>query len=68
MKRVDIIRSTGDRRLDDAAVTALRKWQFKPGALPLDPELVHDAFAKEDYIIRVPISFVLARNGVITKT
>jgi TonB family protein len=39
VRHVEITRSTGDSRLDAAATDALRRWRFKSGALPLDPEL-----------------------------
>lgn len=33
VKRVEIIQSTGHRILDQAVITALRQWRFRPGSL-----------------------------------
>jgi TonB family protein len=70
VKDVQIAHSTGSELLDSAATRALQQWRFKPGALPpIRVQLPNrkDAFANEDSLIRIPMSFVLTRNGVITK-
>jgi TonB family protein len=59
---VRAVQSTGHAVLDAAAVRALRKWRFKPGALPPIGVIApwrHDPFGKEDALMKVPISFVL---------
>jgi len=33
VKRVEIIQSTGHRILDQAVITGLRQWRFRPGSL-----------------------------------
>jgi protein TonB len=44
VSKVDVLRSTGHKVLDDAAVGALAKWRFKPGT---------------QSEVRVPFSFAL---------
>jgi TonB family protein len=54
--------STGSSVLDAAAIRALSRWRFKPGALTpigiIAPQR-HDAFGKEDALLKVPITFAL---------
>jgi TonB family protein len=44
---IQVLKSTGNKTLDDAAERALRQWRFKPGMLQA---------------VNVPINFVLARG------
>jgi TonB family protein len=70
VKTVQVERSTGSQVLDSTIIDTLQRWRFKPDALPpIKRQLPHskDAFATEDSLIRVPISFVLTRKGIITK-
>lgn len=41
---VDIVKSTGAGLLDDAAISALRRWKFTPGGPP---------------VVRVPLAFTM---------
>jgi TonB family protein len=41
---VDIVKSTGHDSLDDAAISALRRWKFKPGGA---------------HVVRVPLAFTI---------
>jgi TonB family protein len=60
--QVIVGRSIGDTTLDAAAVKALSRWRFKPGALPyrkiksvrLEPPLT-----TEEALIKVPVTFAL---------
>jgi TonB family protein len=60
VKEVTIQRSTGHKTLNTAAIETLRRWQFKPGALPsirrVDSK-TKDPSADEDSFIGVPIIF-----------
>jgi TonB family protein len=60
VKEVTIQRSTGHKTLNTAAIQTLRRWQFKPGALPsirrVDPK-TKDPLADEDSFIGVPVIF-----------
>jgi TonB family protein len=64
-KAVTILKSTGDKELDIAAVTSLLRWRFKPGVLPSirssNPK-TNDAFADEDCLLMVPVEFSLTRG------
>jgi TonB family protein len=61
VKEVEVARSTGHAILDAAAVKALKKWRFKPGApLGLIKDILpdrKDPFAAEDSLIKAPVSF-----------
>jgi TonB family protein len=62
VKDVRVEHSTGETLLDYAAIRALKKWRFKPGALPsikMAYPQSKDAFATEDSLIRVPVYFVM---------
>ena len=55
-----VAQSTGHPILDRAAVDALKKWRFKPGALQPIGEISpwrHDPGGKTDALLRVPFSF-----------
>jgi TonB family protein len=70
VKRVDVLQTTGNDLLDAAAVNGLSQCQFKPGVLRSIKELnpsSSDPSAKEDCLLKVPVRFVLGKNGVITK-
>ena len=41
---VDIVKSTGAGLLDDAAISALRRWKFKPG---------------DAHVVRIPLAFTI---------
>jgi len=41
---VDVVKSTGHDELDDAAISALRRWKFSPGEL---------------HVVRVPMAFTI---------
>jgi TonB family protein len=41
---VDVVKSTGHDALDDAAISALRRWKFKPGGA---------------HVVRVPLAFTI---------
>jgi periplasmic protein TonB len=60
VKQVDVVRSTGHKDLDAAAVAALKQWRFKPDALPpikkIDPHR-KDPFEMEDSFVKVPVTF-----------
>jgi TonB family protein len=60
VKEITTQRGTGDDALDTAAIQTLRRWQFKPGALPsirrVDPN-TKDPSADEDSFIGVPVTF-----------
>ena len=62
VKRVEIIRTTRSKMLDEAAIQGLYQWRFKPGVLPsiryYHPK-TKDPFAEEDLLISVPIGFVM---------
>ena len=66
VKEVTIQRSTGDKTLNSAAMQTLRRWQFKPGALPsirrIDPK-TKDPSADEDSFIGVPVIFADLSNA-----
>src|SRR5207302_6836655 len=69
VKTVSMLRSTGDKELDSAAITSLRRWQFKRGVLPsirsVEPKTT-DAFADEDCLLMVPVRFILRRGRPAT--
>jgi TonB family protein len=60
VKEVYVVRSTGYSDLDDSTVRALKRWRFKPNALPsikkINPHR-NDPFATEDSLAKVPVSF-----------
>jgi TonB family protein len=60
VKAVYVARSTGHAELDAAAVSALKKWRFKPDALPPIKKIrphVNDPFAMEDSLVKEPVTF-----------
>ena len=65
VKQVVIRQSTGDQRLDEAAVKALSTWRVKPGALhheetsiPVSPPLSAD-----QALVEIPVTFSNAREA-----
>jgi TonB family protein len=56
VKGVQIEKSTGWSILDSSALTVLKQWRFKPGALSAQEK---NSFAAEDYFLKVPVHFVL---------
>jgi TonB family protein len=65
VKAVIVEHSTGSKILDGAALSALKRWRFKPGVLPsISVELPKqpDSLAKEDSFVRVPVNFVMRRR------
>jgi TonB family protein len=70
VKRVEVLQTTGNGLLDAAAIQGLSQCRFRPGVLRSIKELnpsSNDPFAKEDYLLKMPVSFVLSKYGVITK-
>jgi TonB family protein len=69
VKTVTILRSTGDKELDNSAIKSLKRWRFKPGVLPsirsIHPK-TDDPFADEDFLMMVPVRFVLIRGRPAT--
>jgi TonB family protein len=62
VKEVYIVRSTGHGDLDSAAVKALKRWRFKPGALPPITKIMpgsKDPLAAKDSLVKLPITFEL---------
>lgn len=60
VKEVEVAQSTGHKDLDDAAVQALKRWRFKPDALPPIKQVFphrNDPFAMEDSLVKLPLSF-----------
>ena len=62
VKSVKVVSSTGSKTLDQAAVTGLSHWRFKPRMLP---SIRHysphskDPFADEDCRFKVPVTFIM---------
>ena len=70
VKQVEVLQTTGDASLDAAALHGLSQCRFRPGVLRSIKEVnpsSTDPFANEDCLLKVPVSFVLGKNGVITK-
>jgi TonB family protein len=65
-----VLRSTGNNLLDASALRTLRQWRFKPGVLPStgQSKSTQAPYSKPGFFIRVPVSFQLERDGIITKT
>jgi TonB family protein len=63
VKDVTVEKTTGDKELDNAAVTAFRKWRFKPGALRSLKEThgrgPRQATQGEEAVLRVPATFAM---------
>jgi TonB family protein len=60
--QIIMVRSTGNRLLDAAAVDGLRQWQFKPGCLPSpkgNDAIDRAAAAAGECVIGQPVHFVL---------
>jgi TonB family protein len=66
LRSVKILRRTGNRELDAAAVWTLLQWRFKPGVLRTMRQVYppsKEPDADKDACVCVPISFVLTRAG-----
>jgi len=67
VRYVQILKSTGDKTLDAAAVRAFRQWRFRSGMLPtvrtLAQQPTTEPFADEDFVVKVPVTFTLASGG-----
>ena len=59
--RMFIEQSTGSKLLDAAAVTALKKWRFKPEALRASQRKYDPTDRSSGILVRVPITFMLQR-------
>jgi TonB family protein len=61
--QVVVGRSTGTRVLDEAAVKALLRWRFKPGAVPYTrttpPFHISPPLTRDETLARVPMQFSL---------
>jgi TonB family protein len=60
VKEITILRSTGNKTLDTAAIQAFALWRFKTGVLPSirsGKSDTKDPFADEDCLILVPLTF-----------
>jgi len=64
VKQVVIRQSTGDQRLDEAAVKALSTWRVKPGALHHEDTSVRVSppLAADEALAEIPITFSTARG------
>ena len=65
VERVDVVQTTGWPFMDRAAITTLKQWRFKPGALPRTKKVLPDLkerFATEYVLIGVPITFEPLRD------
>jgi TonB family protein len=64
VKQVIIRQSTGDQRLDDAAVKALSTWRVKPGALHHEETSIRVSppLAADEALAEIPITFSNARG------
>ena len=65
VRDVDIVQSTGVAVLDHAAIVALKKWRFKPGALPpIEKMHLRSKYAHptEDSLLGVPVHFVMPKR------
>jgi len=62
VKRIIVLRSTGNKDLDNSAVQTLSQWRFRPGALPsirlLDPK-TKEPHADEEAFVGIPVVFTL---------
>jgi TonB family protein len=66
LRSVKIMRSTGNRALDAAALWALLQWRFKPSVLPTMRKLYppsKEPDADKDACVCVPISFLFTSAG-----
>jgi TonB family protein len=59
VQRVEIQRSTGSKILDDAAVSNLRAWLFKPPVLRRLQKRLDSIYNTEEILIKLPITFRL---------
>ena len=62
VKRIIVLRSTGNKDLDNSAVQTLSQWRFRPGALPsirrIDPN-TKEPNADEEALVGIPVVFTL---------
>ena len=61
--RVYVEQSTGSKLLDTSAVTALKKWRFRPEALRALQRKYDPTDTSQAIVVRVPITFTLRRKG-----
>jgi TonB family protein len=60
VNEVIVGRSTGDKRLDEAAVKALSRWLFKPGAVQhreITSVHLNRPLSPEESLVEVPVTF-----------
>jgi TonB family protein len=65
VKDVAVERSTGSSILDAAAISTLKQWRYKPGALSpkIEVDLPHPGvIPAEDYFVRAPVHFTMSRK------
>ena len=64
VRRIEIVKSTGDKALDSACIQAYSRWRFKPGVLPsaksLSP-LAKRSLPDDEFLMKIPVTFTLAR-------
>jgi TonB family protein len=62
VKWIIVLRSTGNKDLDNSAVQTLSQWRFRPAALPsirlLDPK-TKEPHADEEAFVAIPVVFTL---------
>jgi TonB family protein len=65
-------RSAGDRAFDIAAVKALIKWHFKPGAVPyrkIDSVRMSPPQTEHETLVKIPVTFKIKRpNQAMQRT
>jgi TonB family protein len=59
VQRVEIERSTGSKILDDAAVSNLRDWLFKPPVLRRLQKRLDPSDNSAEIVIKLPVTFKL---------
>lgn len=68
LRTIQLTQSTGFKLLDAAAMRAFGNWKLKPGALPPIKSFsrgVKEPFADDDFVVKIPFTFVLARGGQV---